>query len=324
MLYFFLPTVNANLYLICEITSHNTAAMLTAINIKLMPYVNACLLYCCRGFQRKVKISWSINILVSVKKGLAIVCTVFLIISSLYSILLLLNSVFLKLAYAQVPQDTFSAGGIIQTQFAGINNQPLTNQSSSSALGGANATNSSVSNTPITTVHPSLYRVNGTWDVVVNNGDVTNFKAIAGVSPINKTSNSNISNHTYEISNFHNGNKMYAQLYPNGVAFIVGKSDIMEDGASKWKDIHTALIIDKASSFKISLDPIASGNLFNGQPLQGLTTSIKNSQGMELLNNKGSSPAGPQESGPGPGSGSGPDSCGPAGDEPLLLRSSIP
>jgi hypothetical protein len=141
MLYFFLPTVNANLYLVCEITSHNTAAMLTAINIKLMPSVNACLLYCCRGFQRKVKISWSINILVSVKKGLAILCTVFLIISSLYRILLLLNSVFLKLAYAQVPQDSFSAGGVIQTQLAGINNQP-------------------------STVHTSLYRVNGTWDVV--------------------------------------------------------------------------------------------------------------------------------------------------------------
>jgi hypothetical protein len=239
-----------------------------------------------------------------VKKGLSLLCAVFLIFLPLYVVLPLLNGVFLKLAYAQVPQDTFSAGGVIQTQFAGINNQLSINQSSSSKLGGANnATNSSTSNAPTPTSQTSLYDVNGTWNMVVNNGNVANFKAMAIVSPINETSsnsNSNSNNHTYEISNFHNGNKMYAQLYPNGVAFIVGKSDIKEDGAAKWKGVGTALIIDKASSFKISLDPAATGNLFDGQPIQGLTTSIKNSLGMELLNNKGSSSGGPQESGSGP------------------------
>jgi len=206
---------------------------------------------------------------------------ILLVISvSVAMVFCLLLNISLKLTFAQVPQDTFSAGGLIVSPVSNTL-QPISHTAGKSTTAATPPVNSA---TPPQSTTSSSYRLNGTWLLTVNNGQVTNFKAIAAMLPINRTAtNSNANNHTYEISNFHNQKNRYTQLYPNGVAFIVGTSDVKVDGNTKWKGVNTAVIIDSLVRFKVALDSNATNNLFNGQPIQGMTQSLKNSLGMPIL-----------------------------------------
>src|SRR5919198_2743325 len=143
-----------------------------------------------------------------------------LLIAAVFIVTLFFTSIdssLLRLAFAQVigtTEDTFSAKGLISSLITRTNESTTTNTTA------INTTKIPTTSTAI----PPPYRITGTWNLNVTNGNVTNFKANFAMAPVvdtrNYTAKNNNLSRTYEINNFTTERDKYIVLNGDGTAFI--------------------------------------------------------------------------------------------------------
>ena len=191
-----------------------------------------------------------------------------------------------RLAFAQIlgtTEDTFSAKGLISSLITRANQSTTTNTT---------AFNSTKAPTATTAIPPP-YRLTGTWNLNVTNGNVTNFKTNFVMAPVNARNNTAANNNnlsrTYQITNLHTERDKYIQLNGDGTAFILGGADVKsKNGIDNWKNVNTVIIIDRLNTMKIILDSNATNNHFNTVIL-GTADSIKDHNGKEMKTSIGTS-----------------------------------
>ena len=213
-----------------------------------------------------------------------------LVIAAAFTIVTLfftsIDSSLIRLAFAQVigtTEDTFSAKGPISSLITRTNESTTTNTTL------VNTTKIPTTSTAI----PPPYRITGTWNLNVTNGNVTNFKANFAMAPVvdtrNYTAKNNNLSRTYEINNFTTERDKYIVLNGDGTAFILGGADVKsKNGTDNWKNVNTVIIIDRLNNMKLILDSNATKNHFNSLIL-GTADSVKDHTGREMKTSIGAS-----------------------------------
>ena len=112
----------------------------------------------------------------------------------------------------------------------------------------------------------------GNWNLNVSNGKVKNFIISIITSNFDVKSVPKI----HAITNFQDSGDKHILLNSNGVTHFEGTVDItIYNNNTKWKNIKTVIIIDKAALFKIFLDYNTIDEHFELQPIKGIVGQVK-------------------------------------------------
>jgi hypothetical protein len=111
------------------------------------------------------------------------------------------------------------------------------------------------------------YIIAGDWNLDVNSGNVTDFKANFTMVHTDGTGR-----HTHDVSNFQANSGGTVQLAKDGTTFIFGTSDVMVNGTTKWTGVDTLIVIEKMSAVSIALSTV--DDHFMGQPIYGVVDSL--------------------------------------------------
>jgi hypothetical protein len=182
--------------------------------------------------------------------------------------------------------DTFSAKGTISSLVfdSGISPPSLstattTNRIQSHIAG--NQTNRTISiGTSETTneKEDAPYALSGDWSLKVERGKVEDFMAKFAMVRIDGTER-----HIHEIINFKTNNDSDIQLDPTNITFIKGISDIRTNGIDSWRDVDTFLLINKLRILSIIPNSHKVDDHFKGQPIYGVTESMKDKAGNDII-----------------------------------------
>jgi len=69
----------------------------------------------------------------------------------------------------------------------------------------------------------------------------------------------------------------------SNTTYIAGKVDITKDGVTQWKAVKVVVMLQNYNVASISVDANATNNHFQSQPIYGITTSLTNAQGTQLI-----------------------------------------
>ena len=176
----------------------------------------------------------------------------------------------------QTAINTFNASGLIDTL---ISNTSKVNASSNN-----NSSNSSTSSTGSTSALitqqkrlSTYYILGGYWSLDVVVGKVRQLESNFTMVHLNGTGY-----HTHQLTNFKPNSVVPVLLDPKGMTFI-GIMDIKLNGHYKWYGVQTTIAINKLNTIAIYPNPKYTANHFNGQPIFGIVTSIKDQNGKELI-----------------------------------------
>jgi hypothetical protein len=180
------------------------------------------------------------------------------------------------------PLDTFYSGGVISSM------NPTSNETMGHESGKAART--------ITA--PILYNLKGTWTLNVTSGNASLFDARFTMAKATNNNNDNESNntHIHEITDFRGKKSGNVQLTPDGDAFIVGTANVKTNGFLTWKDVDTAVIINRLNEVSIVLDTNATAGHFGDRPLHGFVQSLRDASGNEMIARPMGLPAGGESS----------------------------
>lgn len=175
--------------------------------------------------------------------------------------------------------DTFRANGII----TGTIPQGSDGQQTATASNSTQA-NQTGSNMTQTAGSSSPYLVGGDWNINVESGNVTDFRANFTMV---KTDGSE--HHSHDITNFKVGNNTQFQLDPKGKTTINGTADFAVNGTTKWPGVDTTITIDKATILTIQPQEEEAKQHFQGQPIYGVVLRATGENGTTIAQ---SAPAG--------------------------------
>jgi hypothetical protein len=184
--------------------------------------------------------------------------------------------------------DTFSARGLIATLIL-TDTGPLTNNTVNigNKLQTMTTTNktgmmmtSGITNMTTSTKAKEkvLYALTGDWNLNVDGGKVTEFTANFTMININGTER-----HSHSVTGFKADNNTNVQLNPSGTTMFDGKIDVKTNGISKWTNVNTTIYIEKLNTIHFILDPKTTDNHFKGQPIYGITNSLVDENGKEMI-----------------------------------------
>lgn len=69
----------------------------------------------------------------------------------------------------------------------------------------------------------------------------------------------------------------------SNTTLISGTVDVMKDGSVQWSNVSAAIMIQNNNVVSIALDSKATSDHFAGQPIYGITTSLTNAQGTQMI-----------------------------------------
>jgi hypothetical protein len=177
------------------------------------------------------------------------------------------NISFGQIGHVNSKLETFSAKGLV------------------SSLIFNNMEKGSTNNSLIHSIQPTLNNTNknpyilaGNWDLHVVNRKITSF----GIS-FTMVLGNGTDRHTHEFTNFKPESVLPVLLDPKGITFI-GMMDIKLNSADKWFGVPISVAIGKNFN-TISITPSAkyTNNHFLGHAIYGISTSIKDQSGAELI-----------------------------------------
>jgi hypothetical protein len=87
--------------------------------------------------------------------------------------------------------------------------------------------------------------------------------------------------HTHDFKNFHAAPNISVSL--SNLTEITGTADITKDGSVQWSNVTVVLMLQNYNVLNIAVSSNATDNHFQGQPIYGITNSLTNSQGTQLI-----------------------------------------
>ena len=173
--------------------------------------------------------------------------------------------------------DTFTAKGVITgTIQEGGGQQTATASNTTQSNQTSNATQTAGSSSP--------YLVGGDWNINVESGNVTDFRANFTMV---RTDGSD--HHSHLFTNFKTGNNTDFILDPAGKTTINGTADVAVNGTVVWPGADTTLTIEKAKILTIQPEEEQAKQHFMGQPIYGIVLSATGANGTTITE---SAPAG--------------------------------
>lgn len=185
--------------------------------------------------------------------------------------------------------DTFSARGLIATLIlsdtGSLTNNTVNIGNKSQTMTTTNKTGMMMTSgiTNMTTTFTKAkekvsYALTGDWNLNVDGGKVTEFMANFTMININGTER-----HTHSVTGFKADNNTNVQLNPTGTTMFDGKVDVKTNGTGKWTNVNTTIYIEKLNTIHLIVDPKATDNHFKGQPIYGVTNSLIDENGKEMI-----------------------------------------
>jgi hypothetical protein len=112
--------------------------------------------------------------------------------------------------------------------------------------------------------------LSGDWDMTVDQGKLTDFRANFYTGPVNGAEN-----HTHQLSNFRVSENTPIQLSPDKSISLSGILDVGTNGNKAWDNVNATVDISKGRTITISLADEDTERHFMGQQIYGIVKGLK-------------------------------------------------
>src|SRR5215216_4147275 len=112
--------------------------------------------------------------------------------------------------------------------------------------------------------------LSGDWDMTVDQGKLTDFRANFYTGPVNGAEN-----HTHQLSNFRVSENTPIQLSPDKSISLSGILDVGTNGNKAWDNVNATVDISKGRTITISLADEDTERHFMGQQIYGIVKELK-------------------------------------------------
>ena len=120
--------------------------------------------------------------------------------------------------------------------------------------------------------------VSGDWNLSVKNGKVNDFVVNFTMVHVDGTNR-----HTHELTHFVSSNDTTIRVNSSGTTFIFGTVDVKVNGTQKWTGVDALITIVKHNVVTLSVSSEQTKNHFHGEPIYGVVDSLKDQNGIELV-----------------------------------------
>jgi hypothetical protein len=183
---------------------------------------------------------------------------------SIITALVLTGLLVLLIPSHMIGQDNISKNALAQTSDGAANTFEMNGQISSLVLGMPPNTKT----VDMTTVPKFI--LSGDWDMNVENGNLTDFRANFYTGPVNGAEN-----HTHQLGNFTVNENTPIQLSPDESISLSGILDIGTNGNKAWDNVNATVDVSKGRSITISLADEDTQRHFMGQQIYGLVKGLR-------------------------------------------------
>jgi hypothetical protein len=183
---------------------------------------------------------------------------------SITTALVLTSLLMLLIPSQMIDQDKISKNALAQTSGGAENTFEMNGQISSLVLGMPPNTKT----VDMTTVPKFI--LSGDWDMNVENGNITGFRANFYTGPVNGAEN-----HTHQLSNFRVNENTPIQISPDKSISLSGILDVGTNGDNAWDNVNATVDVSKGRSITISLADEDTERHFMGQQIYGIVKGLK-------------------------------------------------
>jgi hypothetical protein len=163
-----------------------------------------------------------------------------------------------------IDQDKISKNALAQTSSGADNTFEMNGQIGSLVLGMPPNTKT----VDMTTVPKFI--LSGDWDIDVENGNLTDFRANFYTGPVNGAEN-----HTHQLSNFTVNESTPIQLSPDKSISLSGILDVGTNGNKAWDNVNATVDVSKGRSITINLADEDTERHFMGQQIYGIVKGLR-------------------------------------------------
>jgi hypothetical protein len=182
---------------------------------------------------------------------------------SITTTLVLTSLLMLLITSHMIGHDKISKNALAQTSGGAANTFEMDGQISSLVLGMPPNTKT----VDMTTVPKFI--LSGDWDMNVENGNLTDFRANFYTGPVNGAEN-----HTHQLSNFRVNENTPIQLSPDKSISLSGILDVGTNGNNAWDNVNATVDVSKGRSITISLADKDTERHFMGQQIYGIVKGL--------------------------------------------------
>ncbi|HEX2306641.1 MAG TPA: hypothetical protein VHH33_10185 [Nitrososphaeraceae archaeon] len=183
---------------------------------------------------------------------------------SIATSLVLISLLMLLIPSHMIDQDKISKNALAQTSSGADNTFEMNGQIGSLVLGMPPNTKT----VDMTTVPKFI--LSGDWDIDVENGNLTDFRANFYTGPVNGAEN-----HTHQLSNFTVNESTPIQLSPDKSISLSGILDVGTNGNKAWDNVNATVDVSKGRSITINLADEDTERHFMGQQIYGIVKGLR-------------------------------------------------
>ena len=184
---------------------------------------------------------------------------------SITTTLVLTSLLMLLIPSHMIDQDEISKNALAQTSGGAANTFDMNGQISSLVLGMPPNTKT----VDMTTTVPKFI-LSGDWDMNVENGNLSDFRASFYTGPVNGAEN-----HTHQLSNFRVNENTPIQLSPDKSVSLSGIVDVGTNGNKAWDNVNATVDVFKGRSITINLADEDTERHFMGQQIYGIVKGLR-------------------------------------------------
>jgi hypothetical protein len=177
--------------------------------------------------------------------------------------LILVSLLMLLITSHMIGHDKISINALAQTSDGATNTFEMNGQISSLVLGMPPNTKT----VDITTVPKFI--LSGDWDMNVDNGNLTDFRASFYTGPVNGAEN-----HTHQLGNFTVNENTHIQLSPDKSISLSGILDVGTNRNKAWDNVNATVDVSKGRSITISLADEDTERHFMEQQIYGIVKGL--------------------------------------------------
>jgi|SoiMethySBSTD1v2_1073268.scaffolds.fasta_scaffold02655_10 hypothetical protein len=183
---------------------------------------------------------------------------------SITATLVLISLLMLLIPSNMFGHDKISKNALAQTSDGKTNTFEMNGQISSLVLGMPPNTKT----VDMTTVPKFI--LSGDWDMNVENGNLTDFRANFYTGPVNGAEN-----HTHQLGNFTVIENTPLQLSPDKSISLSGILDVGTNGNNAWDNVNATVDVSKGRSITINLADEDTERHFMGQQIYGIVKGLR-------------------------------------------------
>jgi hypothetical protein len=183
---------------------------------------------------------------------------------SIATSLVLISLLMLLIPSHMIDSDKISKNALAQTSGSEANIFEMDGQISSLVLGMPPNTKT----VDMTTVPKFI--LSGDWDMNVENGNLSDFRANFYTGPVNGAEN-----HTHQLSNFTVNESTPIQLSPDKSISLSGILDVGTNDNKAWNNVNATVDVSKGRSITISLADEDTERHFMGQQIYGIVKGLR-------------------------------------------------